>query len=206
MKTKKFLIVLLLLYAFFANIIISFTGLSQLKSLLALLFVLLFFIDFAFHAKAYCNKQFLVIPVFLMILFILVWQQVGKISFFFIVIFGWMLTQDSKFSLKLIRLIFWIQFFLVLYEFATRSIIYTYVESGVIAQHTFNYATNLQAFKESGFRPKGLFSGTLVATSFIIYLSMIYRNNIKMLVFIFFDGNYGERQVGINCFIHDFRI
>ena len=36
-----------------------------------------------------------------------------------------------------------------------------------------------------GFRPKGIFTGTLVATSFIIYLTMIMRNNLSMLSGLF---------------------
>ncbi len=53
----------------------------------------------------------------------------------------------------------------------------------MIASNEFNFGKNVDLFDDTGFRAKGLFPGTLVATSFIIYFTLIFRNNTKLLFF-----------------------
>jgi len=186
MPIKKLLIVLLFFYGFYSNVISTLTGFDNLKLIISALFVSLFLFDFYLNSKDYKQKKFLLLPVILIPVYIAVQHQVDQINFFYTILFGWMLAQDSKFTLKIIKITFLIQFVLLVYEFSTKTFVFSYLQSGgLISDHVYDYKKAMELFLTSGFRPKGLFIGTLVATSFVIYLSMIFRNNLKVLAFIF---------------------
>ena len=87
--------------------------------------------------------------------------------------------------MKVIYYTFVIQFILIIYEVISGNLIYLSGSTGVVNSIVFDYGESIKFFSTNGFRPKGLFTGTLVATSFIIYLAMFYRNNLKLLFWIF---------------------
>ena len=87
--------------------------------------------------------------------------------------------------MMVLKVTFLIQFFLVVYETVFDNYVYESVTSGIINENTFTIMSDDKDFDLTGFRPKGLFTGTLVATSFIIYLTMLYRNKLKMLICLF---------------------
>ena len=179
----KILIILLFVYSIYSNIIIAVFHVSIFKTLIAVLFIILFSFQFFLDHKAFKNKQILILPFLLIVIYILIRPQMGSINLFYTVIFGWVLIQDYDFSIKIIKITFFIQLGLVFYESFTNTVVYSFIESGVFAKNKFDYESlNISTV---GFRPKGLFQGTLVASSFVIYLSMIFRNNIKMLYLIF---------------------
>lgn len=181
---KRILIFLLFIYCFYSNIIIALLKISWLKPLLSVSILLVLILGLAINYKDYSHKKVLILPFFLVIIFVSIWPKMGYINLFYTLFFGWILMQNIKFSLKIIKITFFIQLVLVLYEAISVNVIYNFVESGVLANNKFEYESIDQTI--IGFRPKGLFAGTLIATSFIIYLSMIFRNNLKMLLLIFF--------------------
>lgn len=202
----KILITLLFIYSFYANLIIAVFNLSWFKPLISILFLMLFAIDFSLRHRCYKQKKILLAPLLLIVVYILIWPEMGYINLFYTVVFGWILIQHFEFSIKIIKVTFYIQLFLVMYEVLTGSIIYDFVESGIFVTNTFEYIS-LEKLT-IGFRPKGMFSGTLIATSFVIYLSMIFRNNIKMLFLIFFMATLvnGRLALLISGFILLFKL
>ena len=63
--------------------------------------------------------------------------------------------------------------------------IYESVISGVVNNNVFTVNSVVKENDLTGFRPKGLYTGTLVATSFIIYLTVLFRNRLRFLFFLF---------------------
>ena len=182
---KKILICLLLIYVFFTDIIISQLQIPVLKTVLALLVILFFLLYYIINLKKLEYTRFVYISIFFIFISLVIWNTLGYLNLYYTIIFGWILAQDYKFTMKSLILISLIQFFLVVYESATTMIIYDSVTSGVLIQNEYNNSESYKLFDVTGFRPKGLFPGTLVATSFIIYLVMLFRNNIKMLLGLF---------------------
>jgi hypothetical protein len=122
-------------------------------------------------------------------------------------IFGWILSRDTDFSFKILKIIFFIQFILIIYESLTGQFVYEEVTNGVFISKTFDLSTQIKDLDLTGFRPKGLFVGTLVATSFIIYLAMLFRNTFKMLFLIFImslivNGRLALLITSITLFLH----
>jgi hypothetical protein len=179
---KKALIFLLVIYVFFADIIISLMHMPVLKTVLALLVVLLFVFYVVLNFSKLEHTRVVYASLFFILISLINWTSFGYLNLYYTIIFGWVLAQDFKLTMSLLLTIFIIQFFLVLYESITTTIIYDSVTSGVINQNDYNTSKSYELFEATGFRPKGLFPGTLVATSFIIYLVMFYRNNVKMLL------------------------
>ncbi|MDG1974386.1 MAG: hypothetical protein P8I26_05050, partial [Flavobacteriaceae bacterium] len=182
---KKILISLLFVYIIFADIIISVLEINSLKSILSALIFFLTFIYFSINYKKLIFKQFIIVPIFLIVVFILIWKDLGYINLFYTTIFGYILAQDYSFSKRMLLFTSIIQLILTLYEKITLSVIYTKVVSGVVNKNSYDYGKSFELFDATGFRPKGLFPGTLIGTSFIIYLAMFYRNNIRILLLLF---------------------
>ena len=182
---NKILISFLFLYGFYADILIYFTNFQLLKTSFALIIVLLASIDITLNFKKYKNKRFLLIPLLIILLYLAVWQDLGYLNLWYTIIFGWILTQNNKFTMKVIYFTFIIFFILVIYEVISGNLIYLSGTTGVLNTFTYDYGESIKFFSSFGFRPKGLFTGTLVATSFIIYLTMFYRNNLRLLLLIF---------------------
>jgi hypothetical protein len=207
---KKILISLLFVYIFFADIIISVIEISSLKSILSALIFLLSLIYFSINYKKLIFKQFLIVPFFLIVVFVLIWQDLGYINLFYTVIFGYIFAQDFYFSKRMLLFTFIIQLILTMYERITSSVIYTNVVSGVINKNSYDYSKSFELFGVTGFRPKGLFPGTLVGTSFIIYLAMFYRNNIRILLLLFasaiiINGRLATIVVGFTLLLRIFK-
>ena len=185
---KKILIFLIFIYVFFSDILISLFDISIIKLLLSLAILVLFSLYFLINFKKLKNLQFVFYPSFLTILLVMIWPQMGYINLFYTTIFGWILCQNIKFSKKMLSITFLIQLLLVTYERFTSSVVYKSVTSGVLNENLYDYSKSFKLFDVTGFRPKGLFPGTLIATSFLIYLAMIYRNNIKILFLLFLSA------------------
>jgi hypothetical protein len=181
--TKKTLIIFLFFYIFISEFLTGVLSFSYIKVFFAVFSSLLFVL---YLLKNIGQFDFLLlIPIVLIPVYILVWQEVGYINLFYTFFFGWAFVQDIKLTLKLLKYVLIIQLILVLFEVITGRYIFDFVNSGVIGSNVFDTSNNVVNFEETGFRPKGLFTGTLVATSFVIYMSMIFRNNRFWLITIF---------------------
>lgn len=182
---KKTLIVFLFIYIFFADIITSIIKLSSLKLLLSIFILILTLIYFTINFKKLPHKRFIFFPVLMILLFVLVWQNIGSINLFYSIIFGYILALDYNFTKKLLLFTFYFQSILILFERISSKYIYNNLVSGVINQQEYDVVKNMNLFDVTGFRPKGLFPGTLIGTSFIIYMVMIFRNNVRVLALLF---------------------
>ena len=165
------------LYVFFSDFLLATLGLLFLKPVFAL--------GSFFFSGLYCiisanriqQMAFLVVPVLLIGIYIL-FKNSAAISFFYTSVFGVLFIQNQNIAKKIFLFVFAAQFVLLFYEVLTQSLIYTTVTSGLF--RVIEFEQNIEIYEESGFRAKGLFAGTLVAASFTIYFSFIFRNNIKL--------------------------
>jgi hypothetical protein len=180
---KKALIFVLLMYVLYADILTYIIGNNLFKFFLSILAGILF----VYYVFKNINKVdfFLIIPLVLIPIYIIVWPKIGYINLIYTILFGWAMSKDYVFTIKILKTTFYLQFLLILYEVFFSKYIYISISTGIVNESTSQLIIDSLAFDETGFRPKGLFSGTLVATSFIIYLTMLYRNNIKMLLGLF---------------------
>lgn len=183
---KKVLILSVFLYVFFIDFIISFVQIPSLKIISALFICISLLIFFSLHYSKLELKFYFYLSIFFLALYVFTfWPNFGYINLFYTIIFGWILAQNYNYTLKLLKIIFIIQFCLIFYESFNSTIIYDNVKSGVINENLYDYSKNFNLFSDTGFRPKGIFTGTLVATSFIIYMTMVMRNNLSMLSGLF---------------------
>ncbi len=171
------------MYVLYADILTYIIGNNLFKFFLSILAGILF----VYYVFKNINKVdfFLIIPLVLIPIYIIVWPKIGYINLIYTILFGWAMSKDYVFTIKILKTTFYLQFLLILYEVFFSKYIYISISTGIVNESTSQLIIDSLAFDETGFRPKGLFSGTLVATSFIIYLTMLYRNNIKMLLGLF---------------------
>jgi len=202
---RKSLIINLSIYIFFSDILTFLSGWSQFKILLAIVVTF----NFLFYAVRNIKELnlFFYLPLTLIVVYFLVWPEIGYLNLIYTMIFGWILSRDTDFSFKILKIIFFIQFILIIYESLTGQFVYEEVTNGVFISKTFDLSTQIKDLDLTGFRPKGLFVGTLVATSFIIYLAMLFRNTFKMLILIFImslivNGRLALLITSITLFLH----
>jgi hypothetical protein len=172
------LVTLLVLYIFYADAITAFTGLGLIKLLMAVLIALGLAVYFIF-------LEISIIPIlsFLLVIFyVIIWNGIGSINFFLTLGFGWLLSLRPRLVKSYLWILVLTQLALVSYEAATHQILYTSLTSGVLSSNEFEFGTDI--FEEAGFRPKGLFPGTLLATSLIIYTSLIFRNEPRKVLVV----------------------
>ena len=178
------LLITLCLYIFFGELIVGLTNLGIFKMALACISILLFVISLLRNkiTKQDFNLYF---GVFLILGIYIVWwgTELGNYNLFITILYGYIMAKNIDKSIKIFKIIFIIQFILVLYEVITQTFVYTEVASGIIKSNIYNLEDSIDLFEETGFRAKGIFPGTLVATSFIIYIALIFRNNTKILFF-----------------------
>lgn len=157
---------------------------SNIPKIVLSVFVLFIFLFYT--AKNFSDLDFFFFfPIIVVPIYVFVWPEVGYINLIYTILFGWILARDYTFTIKILKITFFVQLFLVLHELYFSKYIFELVSIGVVKASTAQVIVEDYNFSETGFRPKGLFSGTLVATSFIIYMAMIFRNDFKMLFGIF---------------------
>lgn len=150
-------------------------------------------------------KEFLLIPFFLIAVYLFLFRNSAAISFFYTTVFGFLFIQNRRIANKVFLIVFAIQFVLLVYEVLTQSLIYTTVTSGLF--RVIEFEQNMEIYEESGFRAKGLFSGTLVAASFVIYFSFIFKDSLKLsfaafLMAFLVNGRMAMLMTGIVFFIN----
>ena len=177
------LIPLLVIYIFISDFFQGITGVN-IKPIAALLFALLFAVYIVFFLAQNKDIKYVIIPFLFTTTYAIVWDEQGYLNLIYTPIFSWLLSREIKLTIKIFKVIIFLQLLLVIYERLFTHLLYASIESGVFAMTEHNYGKNMNLFEITGFRPKGLFSGTLVATSFTIYMSMIFRNNTKILFFL----------------------
>lgn len=178
----KLLILLLFLYIFFADLIIAFTGMTIIKPLLALFIVIFIGISAVGQFDKFKYKRFVFFAFILLLNSVLSWGEFENVNQYITVFFGVLLLLDKDFSEKVLLYVFYIQLVAISYEFLTHNILYQEVSSGVFNANEFDYTESIGRFQTSGFRAKGIFPGTLVATCFIINIALLYSKNLIILL------------------------
>lgn len=182
MKTLyNILVVLLLYYVYLADITIYFTNLYFLKSFLAVCCALLILIYITLQFKSLRLKTYVFIPALLLVVFVFFWRDSSNMNLYYTAIWGVILIQRKDFTLKVFKYIFWLQFVAIFYEFFTHNLLYVEIATGTLGENNFDYNVSIANFDNAGFRPKGLFPGSLVATAFSIYSCFLFSKHTKML-------------------------
>jgi len=183
-KINFLFIIFLCLYIFCGELIVGITQIGFLKVALASLSVL-FFVFSILTNKLTSLDVNIYLFVTLLFSFYLIWwgSNLGNYNLFVTILYGYVLAKHNKQTILILKIIFFIQLLAVTYEVFTHSFIYKEVSSGILKNNNFNFESAVELFEETGFRAKGLFQGTLVASSFIIYIALIFRNNKKILFF-----------------------
>lgn len=117
------------------------------------------------------------IVIFLMISFIIVNGRSDRLSFFYTILLGYLLFSEKKVALKYLDYVFVIQFVLIFIEVVFGKHIYLEVYTGIINPTILDNSNALELFDETGFRPKGLFPGTLTGCSFVIFYSILNKES-----------------------------
>tara|TARA_Y100000385_G_C13054402_1_gene621275 strand:+ start:620 stop:1645 length:1026 start_codon:yes stop_codon:yes gene_type:complete len=127
----------------------------------------------------------LILPVILIAVFLIIWpsSSYGYINLIYTFLFGWILMQNSSFTKSILKFTLYVQLSILIFEVVSQEFLFQYLESGIFQMQTFDFSVTDQ--NTTGFRAKGLFTGTLIASSFCVYLSMIFRNNTRLLSLIF---------------------
>lgn len=170
-------------YVFLSDFIIAMLGFSHIKLVFALGTLLCGATYCVIYYKNLILKKFLWLPLIFVFLYIFIFRSTASISYFYTAVFAFLLIQKPLKTIKLLDIVFLLQFLLILYEFFSQELLYTSVTSGLF--NVRDIEQNIKIFEESGFRPKGMYTGVLEATSFVITYSFINRNNFKKVFFSF---------------------
>jgi hypothetical protein len=172
------------LYIFFAPICTGFDIYTFKKTSIALMLFSLILVIIQNNIYGIKKKDFIFFISFPILIFIYlsVWDNYKELNLIISIIIGYYLSKDEERFKKFLFIIFIIQFILVIYEFMHGSYIYDKVIIGL--ESTNESKIDISSYGAVGFRPKGLFYGTLEASSFSIILSMIFRKKLFLLFLI----------------------
>ena len=123
----------------------------------------------------------------------------GEISTFLSIYFVLAAIIDRSSFFFILKFAILINLYFLIYEFINKSYIYEdlYNMSGELIR-----SLDISSYGEVGFRPKGLFTGPLDATSFIIFSAILFRKNNLFLILCLASALItGGRLVLIVCVI-----
>lgn len=174
----KLLVVCILVYCMVGDFVTAVFGFNYIRLVSLLGFMMLLPV---YYIKGK-DRNILIISAFaffLILLFHMICGNTNSASFFYTILFGYILFSEKKNTLRYLDYIFVVQFFLVVVEVFLNRHFYLVVYSGIINPTVLDYTDALSLFDETGFRPKGLFPGTLVGCSFTIFYSVLNKDSKK---------------------------
>lgn len=110
---------------------------------------------------------------------IFVWSEYGELNLLLTPLLGFVLFYNKNDFLRVIKLIILVNLIVVCYEFVFSEYLFTSFTSGFIAQS--DRVLDTKIYGDVGFRAKGIFSGPLDATSFVILSCIIFRHQKLIL-------------------------
>lgn len=131
------------------------------------------------------HRFLLVVPIILIPFYLIVWDNILEINVILNALIGYIFYKDKEFFLSTLKILIVLQFSLILYEWLGSEPIYTKIFRGYTEEIVRDYGTAMKHFDNTGFRAKGLFSGTLIASGFAIGTAVIFSKNIKIVIIIF---------------------
>lgn len=181
----KILLIFIFIYCFVGDFLIATTHLYSIR-LFSFLGIILFFPMYFIQKK---DKKIIKLILFISancFVYYIIRLDLEWISFFYTILLGYILSQNRKQSIFFLDFIFYVQFLLISIELITQNFFYTTINSGIYTIREYDFSQVLYLQEETGMRPKGLFSGTLIATSFVIYYCLINRENKRKVLFSLF--------------------
>jgi hypothetical protein len=177
----KFYILSLSAYIFLSPLLSSF-GVYEFK-VISILSMLLFLTIIIFsHIASKCKWQEAKVFLVLLVLtpaYLIVWNNFSEINLIVGIVFGYYASRKEIEFKKILFFILILQFTLVLYEYYFQNYIFNSVSNGILVVK--GSVVDIASYGNVGFRPKGLFNGTLEATSFAIILSFIFSKKPLVL-------------------------
>lgn len=177
----RVLVLLILIYCMIGDFLTAVLGLGRIR-LACLIGIVLLLPIYYLHRKDKMLTFILFFVVSFIVLFYIVCGNTDRTSFFYTILFGYLLFKEKPTTLKYLDYIFVLQFVLILIEVIINRHFYVEVYSGIINPVIIDYSEMEKYFDETGFRPKGLFFGTLIGCSFTIFYSIINKEDKKRVL------------------------
>lgn len=184
----KIMIIFLFIFAIVGDFIIGVFGIGSIRLISLAGFALFFGIYLITKQDKLLFK--LLIAVFSLVVVYLVLR--GEIFKGFTAIYciplGYIIAKEWKYCSPYLDAIFCLQLVLLLYEFLTHSYVFHEISGGIVDVQSNNFDVDVMEdmAQEVGFRTKGLFGGTLTASSFVLYYSYLNKDNrVKLLLCLF---------------------
>ena len=173
-KISLLLVIFASLYIFFTPIFSSFNiDIFKVTSVVLMLLFLMLVIFQNNYKGIKLNDVYYIFPIIILIpIYLIIWTNYVEINLLLSIITGYYISKDENRFKKILLLILLIQFVLIFYEFQFNTYIYDNIRLGI--ENIQETKINIQSYGDVGFRTKGLFYGTLEATSFAIILSFIF--------------------------------
>lgn len=203
MNPSKIIIFLIVLYCFVGQFIESFIGIPYVR--FSSFIGLLIFVPFYYINKKDIKLAQISIVVIIVAMVYFLAGSKPPTSALYTILFGYLFFKEKLFSKKMLDVIFGIQIFLLLYETIIGSFLYSDITTGIFTTKDVEGSAELTVNEndETGFRPKGLYMGTLEAAAFNIYYCLINKDCPKR-VFCAFMVSFiinGRLSILISTFV-----
>ncbi len=198
----KIMIISLFLFAIVGDFIIGVFGVGSIRLISLISFVLFFGLYLIMKQDKALNKLIIAIFSLVIVFIVLRGELIKGMTAIYCIPLGYVIAKEWKYCSPYLDVIFCIQFVLLLYETLTGSYIYNEIISGIINAQSNNFDADLQMERvmETGFRTKGLFAGTLTASSFVVYYSYLNKDNglklcLSLLMTLLIKGRFAILSV-----------
>lgn len=180
---NSLLLIFLSMYIFFGEFLTGITHVGVPKmALMGLSIIFFIFSLFVDVITKFEIKLYLGFLVTIVVYFIWWGPVLGNYNLFVTILYGYLFAKNKDKALLIIKIIFFIQFLAISYEFLSQSYIYKEFTTGLLnTSDVIDASAAMELFEDTGFRAKGIFAGTLVAASFVIFFALLFRNNLNLL-------------------------
>ena len=201
-----YILLCLFIFCFVGDFIAGITGAYYIRFLSFLGFCF-FFLLYVYREKSVHLLRITICIVLVCIFYIQMRHNTECFSAFFTVLLGYILYRERDYSYKFLDYIFAFQFILALIELVLSKHLYTDTVMGIFNTQIVDGDNLVKAISTEGFRPKGLFPGSLTAISFNIYYSLLNNNSKRrtgwaFLLSIILNGRLGMIITGIVYLLH----
>lgn len=200
------LLIFLFLYCFVGDFIAGMTGIYIIR-FLSFLGFLFYFSLYVFHKRSRKLLQLTICIILVCLFYIQIRHNTECFSAFFTILLGYILYREKEHSYKILDYVFVFEFILVLVELVLSQHLYTDTVMGVFNTKIVEGDNLVKTISTEGFRPKGLFPGSLIAVSFNIYYSLLNfksqrRTGVAFLLALMLNGRLGMIITGVVFLLH----
>ena len=201
-----YILLCLFIFCFVGDFIAGITGAYYIRFLSFLGFCF-FFLLYVYREKSVHLLRITICIVLVCIFYIQMRHNTECFSAFFTILLGYLLFREREYSYKILDYLFIIQFILALTELIFSQHLYTDTVMGVFNAQVVDGENLVKTVSMEGFRPKGLFPGSLIAVSFNIYYSLLNhkskrRTGWAFLLSLILNGRLGMIITGVTFLLH----